>query len=115
MEIDNISDTKQAYKARDGDTPNKIDMEQQEPQREMSEVEFQIIKTKEMRKSLDEQLQKLKKLKGSREISLSITNLQQSIMWLGMNLKELGTENPYPNSYKPENTIVEPTADNLKL
>ena len=32
-----------------------------------------------------------------------------------MNLKRLGNENPYPQSYNPENTEVEPTADGLKL
>ena len=51
----------------------------------------------------------------SRERSLVITKLQEAIMWLGMDLKDLGAANPYPNSYKPENTIVEPTADGLKL
>ena len=41
--------------------------------------------------------------------------MKEAIMWLGMNLKQLGNENPYPNSYKPENAIVDPTADDLKL
>lgn len=36
-------------------------------------------------------------------------------MWLGMMLKEMGTPNPYPESYNPENAVVEPTADGLKL
>lgn len=79
------------------------------------QIEQQIIATKTLRKGLDEQLQELKKLKPSREVSLAITNLQQSIMWLGMHLKELGSANPYPNSYNPNNAIVDPTADNLKL
>ena len=52
----------------------------------------------------------------SRERSLSITKLQEAVMWLGMDLKRLGTENPYPNSKKPETgTIIEKTADGLKL
>jgi hypothetical protein len=80
----------------------------------VTERESHIIYVKRMRKELDDVLQKIKGLKGSREISLSITNLQQSIMWLGMELKEKSTETPYPNSYSP-NTIVEPTADGLKF
>ena len=36
-------------------------------------------------------------------------------MWLGMDLKDLGSKNPYPNSYNPANTIVDATADGLKL
>jgi hypothetical protein len=36
-------------------------------------------------------------------------------MWLGMDLKRLYEPNPYPNSYNPSNTVVEPTADGLKL
>lgn len=41
--------------------------------------------------------------------------------WLGMDLKAMNEEqpgsipNPYPNSKDPSNTIVEPTADGLKL
>ncbi len=74
-----------------------------------------IVADKELRVALDAQLQKLKSLPPSREHSLSITKLQEAIMWLGMSLKSLNDTRPYPNSYKPENTIVEPTADNLKL
>lgn len=78
-------------------------------------IEEQVVKTKELRVALDAQLQILKSLPASRELSISITNLQQAIMWLGMNLKALNEPNPYPNSYKPENTIIEPTADGLAL
>jgi hypothetical protein len=76
---------------------------------------MQVVATKECRVALDAGLQKVKELKGSREVALAITNLQQAIMWLGMHLKGLGEATPYPNSYKPENTIVDPTADGLKL
>lgn len=75
-----------------------------------------IKETKQLRVDLDKILQRLKtSSRQSRERSLSITKIQESIMWLGMDLKELGTETPYPNSYNPDNTIVDPTADNLKL
>ncbi len=75
----------------------------------------EIKSNKELRVSLDKELQKLKSLKGSRERSLAITNLQQSIMWLGMDLKRLNEPNPYPDSFNPENTKIAPTADNLKM
>lgn len=70
---------------------------------------------KRLRVGLDSQLQELRKCPPSRERSLAITKLQEAIMWLGMDLKRLDTPNPYPNSYKPENTIIDKTADGLKL
>lgn len=75
----------------------------------------EVIANKELRVALDEQLQVLKGLPGSRERSLAITKLQESIMWLGMDLKRLNEVNPYPDSYDPSNTKIAPTADNLKL
>lgn len=70
-------------------------------------VEENIIANKQLRKNLDANLQKLKGLASSRERALSITKIQEGIMWLGMDLKRLGEINPYPNSKNPENTIVE--------
>ena len=75
----------------------------------------QIKEDKTLRKQLDESLQQLKALPTSRERALSITKLQEAIMWLGMDLKRLGHDNPYPTSYDPSSPRVEPTADNLKL
>jgi hypothetical protein len=79
--------------------------------------EQNITLDKELRRDLDVQLQKLKGLEPSRERALAITKLQEGIMWLGMDLKRLseGDPGPYPNSYDPSNTVVEPTADGLKL
>ena len=77
--------------------------------------DLEVITNKELRKSIDEQIQKVKSLPSSRERSISITKLQEAVMWLGMDLKRLGEANPYPNSYNPENTKIEPTADNLKF
>lgn len=82
----------------------------------ISTNDSEIIVDKELRRDLDVQLQKLKKLSGSRERSLAITKLQECIMWMGMDLKRLGPDsNPYPSSYDPKTTKVEPTADGLKL
>jgi hypothetical protein len=47
--------------------------------------------------------------------TLSIRDLESCIMRQGMTLKYIGAPNPYPNSKDPSNTIVEPTADGLKL
>lgn len=94
------------------------------------DTDHHIASTKQFRQDLDGVLQRLKlesnftnpaqglptgPTRGSRERSLAITKLQEAIMWLGMDLKELGTPTPYPNSYNPENTVVDPTADGLKL
>lgn len=75
-----------------------------------------IVETKQLRKDLDEVLQRVKNSdRKSRERSIVVTKIQESIMWLGMDLKDLGTPNPYPESKNPENSVVEPTADGLKL
>jgi hypothetical protein len=75
----------------------------------------EIIETKRLRQALDAVLQDLKKLVMDETANQAKLHLQNSIMWLGMHLKELATPTPYPNSYNPANTIVDPTADNLKL
>lgn len=78
--------------------------------------EIHIVEDKTWRRALDTILQELKNSgRSSRERSISITKLQESIMWLGMDLKALAEPNPYPESYNPNNTIVEKTADGLKL
>ncbi len=57
----------------------------------------------------------------SRERSLAITKLQEAVMWLGMDLKAINeespgaVENPYPHSKDPSNTVIDATADGLKL
>lgn len=75
-----------------------------------------IKETKQFRVDLDAILQKMQGCpRRSEERVYALKALKESIMWLGMDLKDLGTPNPYPNSYKPENAIVDPTADGLKL
>lgn len=86
-----------------------------ENQSETDEHKWDITADKQLRKDLDQSLQNLKELKPSRERALAKTKLQEAIMWLGMDLKRLHEPNPYPNSYNPENTIVDPTADGLTL
>lgn len=83
-------------------------------------IENEIIQVKELRRDIDVQIQKVKEMHSSRERSLSITKLQEAVMWLGMDLKRINEEtgvgaNPYPNSKDPSNTKIEPTADGLKL
>ena len=75
-----------------------------------------VVETKQLRKDLDVQLQILKgSLRKSRERSIAITKIQEAIMWLGMDLKDLNEPNPYPKSYDPSSPQIEPTADGLKL
>lgn len=78
--------------------------------------EEEVIANKALRQAIDKNLQDLKDLPPTRERSLSITKLQEAVMWLGMDLKRLGETNPYPSSKDPNTgTKIEPTADNLKL
>lgn len=80
-------------------------------------METPTADTKQWRKELDETLQKIKTSdRKSRERSLAVTKIQEAIMWLGMDLKDIGeTLNPYPESYNPASPVIEPTADGLKL
>lgn len=65
-----------------------------------------ISDTKQFRKDLDAVLQNLKlasasnnpasNARSSRERNLSITKIQEAIMWLGMDLKAINDENPQP-------------------
>lgn len=86
-----------------------------------------VAETKQLRKDLDELLQKLKpnpapeNHRSSRERSLAVTKIQEAVMWLGMDLRAMreegipGCENPYPESKNPDSPTIEKTADNLKL
>ena len=76
-------------------------------------LEKNVKADKQLRVNLDAELQNLKSLNGSRERALAVTKLQEAIMWLGMDLKRLNEPNPYPDSYKPENTKIAPTADGM--
>lgn len=75
----------------------------------------EVKNTKQLRKDIDEIIQRVKSLDKSRETSLAITKLQEAVMWLGMNLKRLGELDPYPESKNPNSQRIEPTADGLKL
>ena len=78
-------------------------------------IEDEIIADKQLRKSIDAEIQQAKALPASRERSLAITKLQEAVMWLGMDLKRLNEPDPYPHSKDPGNTIIDQTADGLKL
>ena len=79
-------------------------------------IEQEVIANKQLRKDIDEQIQKIKDLPASRERSLAITKLQEGVMWLGMDLKRLNEPNPYPSSKDPSTgSVIEPAADGLKL
>ena len=80
------------------------------------DVNLEIPKIKQLRKDIDDVIQRVKALDGCREVSICITKLQEAVMWLGMDLKRIGDINPYPNSKDPSTgTKIDPTADNLKF
>ena len=80
------------------------------------DINLEIPKVKQLRKDIDDIIQRVKSLNGCREVSICITKLQEAVMWLGMDLKRIGDINPYPNSKDPSTgTKIEPTADNLKF
>lgn len=75
----------------------------------------EVQNTKQLRKDIDEVLQRVKNLEFRYETANAITKLQEGIMWLGMHLKYLGEQDPYPESRNPDSQRIEPTADGLKL
>lgn len=80
------------------------------------DINLEIPKVKQLRKDIDDVIQRVKTLDGCREVSICITKLQEAVMWLGMDLKRIGDTNPYPNSKDPSTgTKIDPTADNLKF
>ena len=80
------------------------------------DINLEIPKVKQLRKDIDDVIQRVKVLDGCREVSICITKLQEAVMWLGMDLKRIGDINPYPNSKDPSTgTKIDPTADNLKF
>lgn len=84
-------------------------------------IEQEIAIDKALRRDIDTKIQELKSATPSRERSLAVTKLQEAVMWLGMDLKRIGEENPgyaanpYPNSKDPSTTVIDKTADGLKL
>ena len=78
-------------------------------------IQTEVSNTKQLRKDIDEVLQRVKGLYQSRETSLAITKLQEATMWLGVNLKRLGEQDTYPESRNSDSQRIEPTADGLKF
>ena len=80
------------------------------------DVNLEIPKIKQLRKDIDDVIQRVKKLDSCKEVSICVTKLQEAVMWLGMDLKRINDINPYPSSKDPSTgTKIEPTADNLKF
>ena len=80
------------------------------------DINLEIPKVKQLRKDIDDVIQRVKVLDDCREVSICITKLQEAVMWLGMDLKRIGDINPYPNSKDlSTGTKIDPTADNLKF
>lgn len=80
------------------------------------DINLEIPKVKQLRKDIDDVIQRVKTLDNCREVSICITKLQEAVMWLGMDLKRIGDVNPYLNSKDPSTgTKIDPTADNLKF
>ena len=80
------------------------------------DINLEIPKVKQLRKDIDDVIQRVKDLDGCREVSICITKLQEAVMWLGMDLKRINDTNPYPSSKDPSTgTKIDLTTDNLKL
>ena len=79
------------------------------------DIKVEVPAIKQLRKDIDDVIQRVRTLESCRETSLVITKLQEAVMWLGMDLKRLNQPDPYPESKNPNSMRIEPTADGLKL
>lgn len=79
------------------------------------DITKEVPAIKQLRKDIDDVIQRVRSLDSCRETSICITKLQEAVMWLGMDLKRLNQPNPYPESYNPDSMRIEPTADGLKM
>jgi len=80
------------------------------------DLTVEVPAIKQLRKDIDDIIQRVKTLESCRETSLVITKLQEGVMWLGMDLKRLNEADPYPSSKDPSTGIkIDPTADELKF
>ncbi len=76
----------------------------------------EVQNIKQLRQDIDGIIQRVQGLERCRETSLSITKLEEAVMWLGMDLKRLREASPYPSSKDPSTgDAIEPTADGLKF
>lgn len=83
-----------------------------QPETPYSPVQY----VKDVRRMGDQLIQNVKQIPPSSEVLLAITKFQEGVMWLGMELKRMGEENPYPSSKDPNTgDKIEPTADGLKF
>lgn len=75
-----------------------------------------VQQVKDLRRMGDNLIQNVKSLTPSAETTLAMRKFQEGVMWLGMELKRMGEENPYPNSKDPgTGEKIDPTADGLKF
>ena len=79
------------------------------------DITKEVPAIKQLRKDIDEIIQRVRSLDSCRETSLVITKLQEAVMWLGMDLKRLNQPDPYPESKNPNSMKIEPIADGLKM
>lgn len=79
------------------------------------DITKEVPAIKQLRKDIDDVIQRVKALEFCRETNICVTKLQEAVMWLGMDLKRLNQPNPYPESMNPESMRIEPTADGLKM
>jgi len=64
-----------------------------------------------MRQNLNKIEKGIEKLAPSRELSLSKTNIQETQMFLGLVLGDIGEESPYPKSDDAKSPVIEARAD----
>lgn len=72
---------------------------------------FETTDIFEFRKIIDRFINSTRFLLPTREMSLCYTELQKSFHWLGISLKEMGSQTPYKESENPSSAKIEPVAE----
>jgi hypothetical protein len=73
-----------------------------------------VAQTKGLRMQIDRIIKQMEQqtTRTSRSRSIALTKLEEAKMWLGKDLNELGTPNPYPQANNPASPVIEkPTED----
>ena len=91
----------------------KLDVDDEMSKIFVAHKENEIIMSKQVRIDVDDIIRRVTNMPVSAESHMSLIKLQEAVMWMGMNLKRLGSPNPYPNSRNTNNEKVDKTADGL--
>jgi len=79
--------------------------------RRQEAIDKSIAETKDLRLRIDRIINSVRVINGSRETEYALKDAQRAKSFLGLVLKSLGTDNPYPKSSDASSPVIEKQAD----